>query len=81
MLLLHLLPSLFAPRTARLSGRREYCGSARMAELVDAADSKSADRKVMGVRFSLWACWRGGDSGHGAESPGFREQAALRTLP
>ncbi len=26
-----------------------------MAELVDAKDSKSFDRKVMGVRFPLWA--------------------------
>lgn len=42
-----------------------------MAEPVDAADSKSADRKVMGVRFSLWA-W--------ARTQLFREHARQRAV-
>ena len=29
-----------------------------MAELADAMDSKSIDRKIMGVRLSLWAHWK-----------------------
>ncbi len=34
---------------------RRQCFQARMAKLADAADLKSADRKVVGVQVPLWA--------------------------
>jgi hypothetical protein len=43
------IPTICAPRGGILPFR------ARVAELVDAADSKSADRKVVSVRFGPWA--------------------------
>lgn len=55
-----LLPVIFGKSGGYLDGRRASCNiaarkRAHVAELVDAADSKSAIRKDVKVRFLSWA--------------------------